>query len=264
MSNLAVQLYTVRDYLKTEADFAESLRKIAAIGYRAVQLSAVGAMDGEHPPVSAPIAKRMLDDLELSVPATHRDWNRLLHHTDAEIEFHKTLNAPYVAIGGIPNGYDKHDPAAYRRFIADAQLVIAALEAESIAFGFHNHATEFLKYDGKNTLWDILIEEGGDNLMLEIDLYWAWHAGCDTAALLQRMNGRVPVIHLKDKQVVADSWEPVMAAIGEGNLPWDAVILPACADAGVKWYCVEQDTCRRDPFDCLRSSFEFLRERGLS
>ena len=46
---LAVQLYTVRDFTKTAADFAASLEKIATMGYRAVQISAVGAMAGDAP-----------------------------------------------------------------------------------------------------------------------------------------------------------------------------------------------------------------------
>ena len=41
MSKLAVQMYTVRDFTKTRADFEESLKKIKALGYPAVQLSAV-------------------------------------------------------------------------------------------------------------------------------------------------------------------------------------------------------------------------------
>ncbi len=69
----------------------------------------------------------------------------------------------------------------------------------------------------------------------------------------------MPVIHIKDKEMAGD--EAVMAPIGEGNLDWEH-LLPACEAAGVEWYAVEQDICRRDPFDCLRSSFEFLRRHG--
>ena len=82
------------------------------------------------------------------------------------------------------------------------------------------------------------------------------HAGVSPERVFERCGGRVPIIHLKDKEVVAKDG-PVMAAIGEGNLDWPH-ILPACAQAGVEIYAVEQDICRRDPFDCLRSSFEFL------
>ena len=53
-SQLAVQLYTVRDFTKTASDFADSLKKIADIGYKAVQLSAVGAMNGDTARKSRP------------------------------------------------------------------------------------------------------------------------------------------------------------------------------------------------------------------
>ena len=48
-----------------------------------------------------------------------------------------------------------------------------------------------------------------------------------------------------------------MAPVGEGNLDWDGII-PACVAAGVEWYAVEQDDYLSDPFDCLRSSYEYL------
>jgi hypothetical protein len=39
-------------------------------------------------------------------------------------------------------------------------------------------------------------------------------------------------------------------------------LLPALAAAGTEWIAVEQDTCSRDPFDSLKSSFEFLRNHA--
>lgn len=65
------------------------------------------------------------------------------------------------------------------------------------------------------------------------------------------------MIHVKDKEVVEGSNETRMAAVGEGNLDWKH-LLPACEAAGAEWYAVEQDRCYRDPFDCLKSSFEYL------
>jgi sugar phosphate isomerase/epimerase len=97
--------------------------------------------------------------------------------------------------------------------------------------------------------------------MLELDLYWVEHAGLNCVPLLERCAGRVPVIHLKDKEVHPDDG-PRMAPIGEGNMHWDGII-PACEKAGVQWYAVEQDNCYRDPFDCLRSSYDFLTAKGL-
>ena len=82
--------------------------------------------------------------------------------------------------------------------------------------------------------------------------------------LLARASGRTPCLHVKDSQVIADSDQrfpqPVFAPVGEGLLNWNEIIT-AGKNAGVEYWIVEQDICRRDPFDCLRSSFQFLSAR---
>ena len=42
------QLYTIRMYTQNEKDFARSMKKIAEIGYRTVQISAVGPIRPER------------------------------------------------------------------------------------------------------------------------------------------------------------------------------------------------------------------------
>lgn len=260
-SKLAVQMYTVREHTRTAGELVETLAKISAIGYPAVQFSAVGAMGGEFPEVSAGEARKMLDDNGLQCVATHRGWADLMNNTVEEIEFHKTLGCDFAAIGGIPGDYG-HTAEGYRRFLADARPVIAQLKEAGIKFGHHNHSHEFARVKRHGmTLEDILIDEGAPDLMMELDLYWVQHAGVNPVRIVERCHGRVPFIHLKDKEVDAEAG-PVMAPIGEGNLDWEHII-PACENAGVQWYGIEQDTCRRDPFDCLKSSFDFLSGMGL-
>ena len=261
-SQIAVQMYTVRDFTRSAADFAATLAKIRAVGYEAVQLSAVGAMDGESPEVDVKQARKMLDDNGLRCIATHRGWNDLAEHTEAEIEFHQTLSCDFTAIGSLPGSYLEHGADGFRRFIEDAGPVIAKLKSAGIGFAYHNHAFEFMRAgSGRGTLYDLLIDAGNPDLLLELDVYWADHAGVNPVRLFERGKGRMPVIHLKDKEISPEG-QPVMAPIGEGNLDWEG-ILPACREAGVAWYAVEQDECRRDPFDCLRSSFEYLSRMGL-
>jgi sugar phosphate isomerase/epimerase len=259
---LAVQLYTVREHTKTAKDFAESLRRIREIGYTAVQVSAVGAMNGESPEVDAALARRMLDDNGLRCIATHRPLERLLEHTQSEVEFHQTLGCDFAAFGGLGVGAStKLD--TIRDFLRNARPAIETFKAAGIRFAHHNHSHEFYRPEpGGPCAEDILIDEGGPDLFLELDLYWIEHAGYNCARILERCHGRVPVIHLKDKEVVEGKNETRMAPIGEGNLDWDGIIA-ACEAAGVRWYAVEQDRCYRDPFDCLKSSYDFLRSKGL-
>ncbi|BDI32031.1 sugar phosphate isomerase [Capsulimonas corticalis] len=259
-SSLAVQTYTLRDFTKNAEGFARSLEKIRAIGYPAVQLSAVGAMAGEAPEVSAAEARRMLDDNGLRCIATHRDWTRLTQNTDEEIEFHQTLGCDYAAIGGLPGNYSSDGPAGFLAFLRDSAPVIRRLKDAGIRFGYHNHSWEFERVSArpgdKHTLLDIFLEEGGPEFFLELDLYWVSHAGVNPERFVERGHGRLPVIHVKDKGVIGH--ETLMTPVGEGNLDWTH-LLPACAAAGVEWYVVEQDECRRDPFDCLASSYQFLK-----
>lgn len=256
---VAVQMYTVREFTKSAGDLRETLLKIREMGYPAVQMSAVGAMNGDAPEVDAAAARAMLDEAGLECIATHRPWPRLLNHTDEEIEFHKILRCDYVAIGGIPAGDYSHSYQGVRDFLRDARPVIERLRQAGIRFGHHNHSHEFFRPQRHGpTLEDILIEEGGDDLQMELDLYWIEHAGASCISVLERLRGRVSVIHIKDKEVVLEGKnETRMAPIGEGTMDWDR-ILPACKAAGVDWIAVEQDQCYRDPFDCLRSSHDFL------
>jgi sugar phosphate isomerase/epimerase len=262
-SKLAVQMFTIRDFTKTASDLANSLQKVAAMGYPAVQMSAVGAMNGESPEVSASEARKMLDDNGLTCIATHRSWESLINNIEEEIAFHKTLGCDFAAIGGIPREPYGQTHDGYRRWLDDARGVIAALKAEGIRFGHHNHSTEFFRPErGGPTLEDILIDEGGDDLMMELDLYWIGHAGLNCERIVERCAGRVPVIHLKDKEALPESNDSNIAPIGEGTMDW-AHIIPTCEKAGVDWYAIEQDTCQRDAFDCLLSSYNYLTAMGL-
>jgi sugar phosphate isomerase/epimerase len=263
-NQLAVQLYTIRDHIKTEADFAKSLAKISEIGYPAVQLSAVGAMDGANPEVDAKTARQMLDDNGLKCIATHTSWDSLVNKTDYEIEFHQILGCDYTAIGSIPGawgseGYGSKGAEGYAAFVRDAAPVIAKLKAGGVRFGYHNHAFEFERAGFANgepvTFFDTFLNSDNPDLLLELDLYWVDHAGVNPERVIERSAGRMPIIHIKDKEMIGN--DPRMAPIGEGNLDW-ANLIPACQKAGVEWVCIEQDNCYRDAFDCLKSSFDYL------
>jgi len=95
---LAAQLYTLRDYLKTPDEIARTLPKVAALGYRAVQLSALGPIDTRE-------LKQILEGAGLTVCATHVGFERLRDDLDAVVEEHGILGCRYAAIGGLPQQY---------------------------------------------------------------------------------------------------------------------------------------------------------------
>ena len=66
INRVAAQLYTVRDFIQKPADIAASLKKVRAIGYEAVQVSAMG-------PIAETELRRMLDGEGLVSCATHEN-----------------------------------------------------------------------------------------------------------------------------------------------------------------------------------------------
>lgn len=248
---LAAQLYTLRDFLKTPADIAATLPKVAKLGYRAVQLSALGPIDTKE-------LKSILDGEGLAVCATHEDFARLRDDLDAVAEEHALLGCKYVAIGGIPGDY--RNAEGYHRFAKEASEVGRKMKERGLVFGYHNHSFELEKFGEKTALEILYSESDPEAFTAEIDTYWIQHGGGDPAVWIRRVAGRSPIVHFKDMAV--SGGKPVMAEVGEGNLNWPA-ILDACREAGVEWYIVEQDVCQRDPFESLGISLRNLNAMGL-
>lgn len=252
-SKLAAQLYTIRAHTQDAHDFAASMQKIRAIGYTAVQVSAIG-------PIPHAEVKAIVDDLDLAICNTHIGHELLWNDLDAVIEQHRLWDCKHVAIGSMPQQYRKEGEDGFKRFAREASRVGEQLYESELTFSYHNHSFEFVRF-GDRTGLDVLYEESDPRfLQAELDTYWIQHGGADPTAWIEKVKGRMPVIHLKD--MVIAGGEQTMAEIGAGNLNWPA-ILRACEEANVEWYAIEQDICQRDPFDSLRISFENLRAMGV-
>ena len=250
-SVIAAQMYTVREFTQTPEDIASSLKKVRAIGYESVQLSGLGPIDSLE-------LKKMLDGEGLSVCATHTSFDRMKDDIQAVIDYHHLLGCKYPAIGSMPGEY-RH-AGSYAEFVSDAAAVGERLLAAGLMFAYHNHSFELERVGGRTILEMIYADSDPRFVKAEIDTYWIQHGGGDPAAWIGRLEGRVPLVHLKDMTVVDK--QPVMAEVGEGNLNWPAII-DACRKSGVEWYLVEQDICRRDPFESLAISFRNLKEMGV-
>ncbi len=248
---IAAQLYTLRSYLKTPQDIAQTMKKVKAIGYDAVQLSGLGPID----PVEL---KKIVDGEGLTVCATHVSFDAMRDETSRLIDEHRLWNCKHIAIGSMPGGY--RNPEGYKKFAKDISEVARRFYEEGFIFSYHNHSFELEKFDGRLGL-DILYEDSDPEVFnAEIDTYWIQHGGGDSAAWIRKMAGRMPLVHFKD-MTVRDA-KPIMAEVGEGNLNWPS-ILEACKEAGAEWYIVEQDICERDPFESLKISLMNLKKMGL-
>ncbi len=259
-TQLAAQLFTVRDFTQTRDDLAASLEKVRAIGYRAVQISSIGAIADAD-------VKRIADDNGLTICNTHIAYEELLNDMEAVIAQHQLWDCRHVAIGSMPLEF-RDSEAGFRRFAAIANGIGEQLAQAGLSFSYHNHSFEFLKFGGKTGL-DILLDETDPRyLQVELDTYWVQRGGADPVAWIERVKGRMPVVHVKDMTLLPATEagarpQQAFAEVGEGNMNF-AAILAACQRAGVEWYAVEQDICQRDPFESLAISYRNLRALGLN
>lgn len=250
-SQLAAQLYTVRDFTNTPTEIATTMKKVKQLGYDAVQCSALGAIDAHE-------LKEIVDGEGLTICATHTDYERMRDEPQAVIDEHNLWNCKHAAIGGLPQAY--RNAEGYAQFAKEASGVAKRLAEGGLTFSYHNHSFELERFNGRTGL-EILYEDSDPQYFKsELDTYWIQHGGGDPAAWIRQLKGRADIVHLKD--MAMDGRTQLFAEVGEGNLNWPA-ILEACKEAGVEWYIVEQDTCQRDPFESLGISLRNLKGMGL-
>ncbi|RKJ41141.1 sugar phosphate isomerase/epimerase [Acutalibacter sp. 1XD8-33] len=246
---LGAQLYTLREYTQTERDLDYSLARVADIGYETVQLSAIG-------PIPAEKVRALCDRHELRIVLTHTNPDRILNDTEAVIREHEVLGCDYIGIGMMPKKYCS--PEWLWHFREDFREPAKKIAAAGKLLMYHNHNVEFQKFGGKLVM-DTLIESfAPEEMGFTLDTYWVQMGGGDVCQWIEKLDGRLPCVHLKDMAV--KDWEPVMAPVMEGNLDFPR-ILEAFKKSGTKHLLVEQDICQGSPFDCLETSFKNLQGR---
>ena len=247
---IGAQLYTVREHTKTLEDFSRTLEKIAAIGYRNVQVSGTCAYEPAW-------LKAELDRTGLRCVLTHTDPGRIAAETDAVAAEHQAFGCTHIGIGSLPGGFDK-GLAGYQTFAETYRPVGRRLAALGCRLMYHNHHMEFARTgEGREIYLERFLRDfAPEELGFTLDTYWVQAGGGDPVQWLNRLAGRVPCVHLKD-MAFADG-RPRMAPVYEGNMNFDG-ILKACEQAGARYLLVEQDDCYgADPFECLAMSYRNL------
>ena len=241
---IAVQMYTVRD--AAARDFIGALKRVAEIGYAGVELAGT--------PVPAADIKRACVDLGLAVPSMHVGYDDVVKETDRTIKTGLELGVNYLTCASLPRAL-RQTEEGYRQAAAQFSVAGEIAAAFGLSVCYHNHDAEFRKLNGKIP-YDILFGESDPRFVkAEVDTYWVEFAGESAAARIRSLTGRCPLTHMKD---MANDKERSFAEVGTGIMDF-AAIIDACKAAGVEWYVVEQDACKRDPFESIGISLENMR-----
>ena len=249
---LGAQFFTLRDSCRDLAGLEESMKKVADIGYTSIQLSGVCSYTGEW-------AAEKAKEIGVTVDITHYDYGKIINNIEDTIKHHTAMDCRCIGIGSSP--YDKNTEGL-ERLSSEIAKVIPAINQAGLKLMYHNHHWEFAKLDSGKLFIDELCERfTPEELGITLDCYWVQAGGADPVQWIKKLHGRIDRIHFKD-MVMNNSDKAVrIAAIGEGNMNYDAII-QACLDENIEIGYVELDNCYgEDPFECMKRSYQFLSSR---
>lgn len=275
-----LELYTLG--LKPEDDLDASFKKVAAIGYRDVELP------GPYGKSAAEL-RCALDGAGLRSSSAHApprpvqgawDLSGDISRLAADM---KTLGVDYV-IAPIPllpdRIYDvlRHPPAGFDMPAASrlfASLEIddwkrtaeflnekgRALSKHGLRLGYHNHGFEFVPLPGATNGFHLLAAHTDPKAVcFEFDLGWAVSAGEPLLPLFELLGDRLEMLHLKDiSRRATSAMDLASADAGAGMVDWEEVARLVRRCRSIRHMFVEQEEpFPKTPLDSARVDYEFF------
>ena len=239
---IALQLYTVRDL--ANQDYEATIRKVAAMGYRAVETA---GFPGTTPQKAAQLFK----ELGMTVVAAHSAMP-LGDNKNQVLETMEALGKPRLVLP-YTRPDDLKTIESVRRLCETINEGAAVARESGLEFGFHNHWAEFGLAEGRY-VYQLFQEYFDPSIFFELDTYWIQVAGVDPVAVIRELGTRAPLLHIKDGP--ANREEP-MTAVGDGKMDVPAIVKAGGDNA--KWWIVEMDRCGTDVMEAVEKSYRYLK-----
>ncbi len=265
MKQFGLQLYSVRDHM-TENDegVKNAFLELAKMGY--TQAQTAGTYDFIAPEKFAEYAH----DAGIEICGTHYNWDRIRNDVEGTVAYHKALGTTNVGIGSMP-GTALVSIAALDEFINEFNACAEKYAKYGMKLTYHNHSFEFKKLEDGRTVFDHLIEKfDKNNVTFVLDTYWLQHGGVDVRDMIERLSGRVDILHIKDMEACrtlkfgdASVNVPYITEIGSGNINFKGII-PLAEKCGVKYFIVEDDRAVEvGSYNAVRKSAEYIKDNLL-
>ena len=277
---IGLQLYTVG--AEMDRDPFGTLKRIAAIGYKQVELSPLSKIPEKD-------LLKALDDNGLKNPSGHYMLPDLLGNLQKNIDFAKQFGQEYMVVtvpwvqdpsrfGGDPG---KDQMAFFLRLINGLTLddwkwnaeqfnkIGAEIKKAGLQLGYHNHNFEF-KLHGPVSGYDEFLRLTDASLVkLELDCGWMTVAGKDPVDYLSRYPDRYRLLHIKDfrkgftpRTTLMDGspGAPVPTELGRGAIDYRR-IFAAARNAGIRGMYVEQEPpfTEMPALDAIKVDYDYLK-----
>lgn len=267
MEKIGLQLYSIRNHFNTPEEISDTFKKLKALGYDQAEMA------GSHG-LSYDRFYELAKEQGIEIIGTHDNFQEMCTDIDGMIAKHKQLHVKNMGIGGLflydENAVNGIPVEKVEKFIEDANKVADRIYEEGMKFVYHNHSHEFCVLSNGKRMIDMLIE-GLDPVKtsFELDTCWVQNAGGNVESWIEKLAGRVDILHLKDMKYVIEkgadgkpNGHNIMTEIGSGNMDFFKII-EAARKTGVKYYIVEQDMCPEDFEPYLRLSSDYLHQNFM-
>ncbi|MBM3735234.1 MAG: sugar phosphate isomerase/epimerase [Acidobacteria bacterium] len=245
---LGCQTYPVREAIGK--DFAGTLRQLAGIGYKSIELcsphgyakSGYGALLEMKPGE----IRRQIGEAGLVCESCHYQLREFKDNVGETIAYAKQLGLKQLVLASfsLRNATLAQWTQAARDFNRAAEQVHKA----GLQAAFHNHNVEFETLEGV-VIYDRLLSEMDPKLVKLQFQTWVVSMGVDPVAMVEKHASRISSLHLQDYVPGSKG----MAAIGKGSIDWKR-FFAAARKGGVKNYYVEMDlNLMRDSVPYLQS-----------
>ena len=246
---IGCQTYPVRDALGK--DFEGTLRQLAAIGYRTIEMCSPPGYErsGYGPLVNlkASEMRQIIKSAGLGCESCHYQFRELKEHLDERIAFAKELGLKQMVLStfGLKPDATMSD---WMRAADELNRIGEQTQKAGLQAGFHNHNFEFKEIDGV-LVYDKLMAQLDPKLVKMQFQVSVISLGYEAATFFQKYPGRFISIHLQDWSAS----EKKMVAIGQGAVDWKK-LFAAAKTGGVKNYFVELN------MDLMKASYPYLHE----
>ncbi len=262
---IAVQLYSLREYIQSRETCINVLKRVAEIGFVAVEPAGFHSI----PPAEF---KKILDDLGLALFSSHSPWARQPQDVPEIVDILGELGLNTCVCGYGPDDFKDLD--AIKRTADNTQAMAEALKPAGITLFQHNHYWEFERINGR-LKYDIY-REHCPAVSYQIDCFWSTNKGAeDPVAMLKRFADATVSIHMKDgvcrqsaavdgmKDGLLDMKIDLMP-LGTGELPIPELV-PAIPES-VPAIIVELDYVAEglDMWASIEKSYHYMTRNGLA
>ena len=269
LKKIGLQLSTITPLMLR--DFEGSLAKVAEIGYREVEFSALGFLGRSNEDVertlrahglSAPVGRvsPRLPEGTMHLPRAEAMKvfrarsapEHLLENVRFSLDAALAMGQKYLNLPALmPDQFGSLD--AVKRNIELLNRAGDICAAEGVLFGYHNHDWELRPIEGVIPYELMLAETPPDKVGYQLDSYWIVKGGGNLDDYLKRHAGRFQTCHLKDIDDAGD-----FADVGYGNIDFPAFVRQAFAQ-GARYFFVERDN-PPEPEKSIVNSHSYLKQ----